>query len=185
MKIFEKASPENTVPALTMAIEKAKELSTDIILATTGGASAFTAMDMAKDAGFVSKLIIVTHVWGMREPGANTLSENDRAKLENSGAIVVTAAHALSGAERAISRKFNGTYPVEIIAHTLKMFSNGVKVCVEIAAMALDAGKAAHDRPSVVLGGTGRGLDTACVMTPGYSANIFDTRIHEILCKPH
>lgn len=185
MIVYEKASPENTAPTLELALGKAAELGTDIVLSTTSGASALTAVEMARKAGFTGKIVVVTHVYGMREPGANTLTDEDRKKLEDSGAIVVTAGHALSGAERAISSKYNGAYPVEIIAHTLRMLSSGVKVCVEIAAMALDAGKIAHDRPSVALGGTGRGLDTACVLTPGYSAKIFDTRIHEILCKPY
>ena len=32
--------------------------------------------------------------------------------------------------------------------------------------------------------GTGRGADTVCVLTPGYTASLFDTRVHEVLCKP-
>ena len=54
-----------------------------------------------------------------------------------------------------------------------------------MTAMALDAGAVKMPRPVIALGGTGRGLDTACVITPGYTAKIFDTRIHEILCKPY
>ena len=185
MRVYEKPSAENTAPTLTLAIDKAKELSCDIILSTTSGASALTALAMAKDAEFTGKLIVITHVYGMREPGMNSLSDDDRQTLEDGGVAVVTAGHAFGGIERAISGKYSGVYPVEIMAQTLKMLSAGVKVCVEIGAMALDAGKAAHDRPSVVIGGTGRGLDTVCVMTPGYSSKIFDTKIHEILCKPY
>ena len=48
---------------------------------------------------------------------------------------VFTTTHVLSGAERGLSRKFGGTYPVEIMAHTLRM-SDRCKVC-EIAVMAL------------------------------------------------
>lgn len=185
MKVFETVSPENTVPALTLAINKAKELSTDIILSATTGASAFKALELSKELAFEGKVIVVSHVWGSRISGENTMSEDDRSKLEQAGAIIVTAAHTLSGVERAISGKFNGAYPVEIMAHTLRMLSAGVKVCVEIGAMAMDAGKAKYQRPVVALGGTGRGLDTACVITPGYSAKIFETRVHEILCKPY
>ena len=185
MTVFEKASPENTVPTLKIAMEKAKELSTDIILSTTTGASALKALEVAREVGYTGKIIAVSHVWGMREPGMNTLSAEDRKTLEDGGMAVVTAGHALSGVERAISGKFNGTYPTEIIAHALRMLSQGVKVCVEIGAMAMDAGKAEHARPVVAIGGTGRGLDTACVITPSYSAKIFETRVHEIMCKPY
>ena len=185
MTVYEKSSPENTIPTLKAAIAKAAELSTDIILSTTTGASALKALEVARETGFSGKIIAVTHVWGMREPGKNTLSAKDRKTLEDGGVVVVTAGHALSGVERAISGKFGGAYPTEIIAHALRMLSQGVKVCVEIGAMAMDAGQAEYDRPIIAIGGTGLGLDTACVITPSYSAKIFETRVHEILCKPY
>lgn len=183
MIIFEKISAENTPVALKLAIEKAKEISADIILASSTGASAFAALELTAKMGYGGRVIAVTSVW--KSPGTNQLSEENRKKLTEAGAILVTAGHALSGAERSISGKFNGVYPVEIIAHTLRMISDGVKVCVEIGAMALDAGALKEPKAVVALGGTGRGCDTACVITPGYSAKIFDTRIHEILCKPY
>ena len=185
MTVFEKVSPENTAITLKIAFEKANELATDIVLPTNVGPSAFAAIEMADKVGFKGKIIVVTHVWGFRNPEENELSDADRKKLEDLGAIVITAAHTLSGVERALSGKFNGVYPVEIMAYTLRMFCQGVKVCVELGAMALDAGALRQIRPVVCLGGTGRGLDTACVMTPSYSAKIFDTRVHEILCKPY
>ena len=183
MIVFEKVSPENTQVALSLAFDRAKEL--DLVLSTTSGDSAVAAMELGVKKGFKGRIIVATHVWGMKNPGENELTEENRKKLEAGGAVIVTAAHALSGAERAISGKFGGVYPVEIMAHTLRLFSQGVKVCVEIGAMALDAGALREPCPVVVLGGTGRGLDTACVLTPGYSAKIFETRIHEILCKPY
>lgn len=90
----------------------------------------------------------------------------------------------LSGAERGISRKFSGAYPVEIMAHTLRMFGQGTKVCVEIAMMALDNGAIELNKPVVCVGGSARGADTACIITPAYTADCLDTKIHEILCKP-
>ena len=185
MLTFEKLSPDNTTMALQLGINKAAELSTNIVLSTTTGASAVAAMEIAAKNGFNRRVVVVTHVWGMKNPGENELSEENRKKLEAAGASIVTAAHALSGAERAISGKFGGVYPVEIMAHSLRILSQGVKVCVEIAAMALDAGEIEARRPAVALGGTGRGLDTVCVITPAYTAKIFETRVHEILCKPY
>ena len=182
MKIFEKVSAENTPAALKLALEKAKEMSADIVLASSSGATAFAVLELAAKMEYGGRIIAITSVW---KAGANQLSEENRKKLADAGVILVTAAHALSGAERSLSGKFNGIYPVEIMANTLKMFSEGVKVCIEIGAMALDAGAVREPRPVLILGGTGRGCDTACVITPGYSAKIFDTRIHEILCKPY
>ena len=185
MLIFEQITSENTDVTLKLALEKAKALSTDIVLSTTTGASALAAIKQADAMDYQGRIIVVSHVWGMKVPGENELSDESRAKLEDAGAIIISAAHTLSGVERAMSGKFGGVYPVEIIAHTLRMFCQGVKVCVEISSMALDAGAVKQPKPIVALGGTGRGLDTACVITPGYSAKIFETRIHEILCKPY
>ena len=185
MNIYEKASAENTAPTLKIAFDKANELKTDVILASSTGASAFAALEAAKAVNFTGRIVAVTSVWGMSGPGQNPLSDENRRKLEDAGVCVVTAGHVLSGAERSISNKFKGAYPVEIIAHTLRMLGEGIKVCVEIGAMAMDAGKAEYQRPVIIIGGTGRGCDTACVMTPSYSAKIFETQIHEILCKTY
>ena len=181
MLIFEQISPENTPVTIKLALEKARELSTDIVLATTSGASALMAAEFASEVDYKGRIIVVTHVWGMRSPGENELLHDNRRKLEETGAVIVTAAHTLSGAERSMSGKFGGVYPVEIMANTLRLLCQGVKVCIEIGAMALDAGAIREPRPVVTLGGTNEGLDTACVLTPGYSAKIFETRVHEIL----
>ena len=105
-------------------------------------------------------------------------------KLHSLGIKTVTAAHALSGAERGLSTKFQGVYPVEIVAGALRMLGQGTKVCVEIALMANDSGNITYGKPVVCIGGSSHGADTACVITPGYSACLMETKIHEILCKP-
>jgi hypothetical protein len=64
------------------------------------------------------------------------------------------------------------------------MFGQGVKVCVEIATMALDAGMIPYGEDVIAVGGTGTGADTAVILRPSHAASIFDTWISEILCKP-
>ena len=115
MIIFKKISPENTPVAVKLALEKAKEMSTDIILATSTGASAFMVLELAEKIDYTGKIIAITSVW---KDGTNQLSDENRKKLTDSGVILVTAAHTLSGVERSLSGKFNGVYPVEIMAHT-------------------------------------------------------------------
>jgi hypothetical protein len=156
MIIFEKVSPENTSATVKIAADKAKELSADIILATNTGASAEVVLESAAKAGYEGKIIAITQVYGMRTPGENVLSDEKRKSLTEAGVILVTAAHTLSGVERAVSGKFGGVYPVEIMAHTLRMISQGVKVCVEISAMAMDAGAVRGASPVIALGGSGR-----------------------------
>jgi hypothetical protein len=136
---------------------------------------------------FVGKeleVVCVTHVNGFRSPGENEMREEDRQGLIQKNIKVVTATHVLSGAERALSGKFAGVYPVEIMANTLRMLGQGVKVCVEIAVMALDAGLIPYGERIIAVGGTGRGADTAVVIKPAHAMDILSTRIEEIICKP-
>ena len=174
----------NSAATFDIALKKAAELDTDVVIATTSGKTAQDFAAAAKAAGFRGRVVVVTHAYGSREKGTNAMPETVRAQLQADGAVLVTAAHALSGGERSMSRTFGGTYPLEIIAHTLRMISAGTKVCVEIGAMALDAGAIPYGKPVVCVGGTGRGADTACVVTPSYSASLLESRINEFLCKP-
>ena len=45
MIIFEKISAENTPATIKLALKKAKEMSTDIVLASSTGATAFTVLE--------------------------------------------------------------------------------------------------------------------------------------------
>lgn len=185
MKVFEQPGPVNTDETCRIAIERAMLISAPILSATTEGLSGARLCEIAKETGYQGSIVVVTHAFGAREPGINTLKDEHRETMLRHGARLVTAAHALSGAERAISGKFQGAYPVEIIAHSLRMLSQGVKVAVEIGSMALDAGAIRYGSDVVCIGGTGRGLDTAVVMTPSHANRIFDTKIHEVLCMPY
>lgn len=175
---------DNTEKTIAIAIARAKELKTDLVAATTTGKTAQKLVEMAKAEQFEGKVVIVTHCYGSRNPGENIMPEETRRELSEKGAILVTAAHALSGGERGLSGAFKGVYPLELVAHTLRMISAGTKVCVEIGMMAMDAGILTYKKPVVCIGGTGGGADTACVVTPSYSAKILETRINEFLCKP-
>jgi hypothetical protein len=63
------------------------------------------------------------------------------------------------------------------------MLGQGVKVCVEIAAMACDAGLAPAD-DVICVAGTGQGADTACLIKADSSNRFFQIRVREILAKP-
>jgi len=69
------------------------------------------------------------------------------------------------------------------VANTLRLFGQGIKVCVEIAMMATDAGLIS---PAEVLSvaGTGRGADTVALIAPQSSNKLFDLKVREILVKP-
>jgi len=72
----------------------------------------------------------------------------------------------------------------DVVAMTLRMFGQGMKVACEIAAMAADAGLVRTDEEVISIGGTGRGADTALVLQPDYVHHFFNLRVKEIICKP-
>lgn len=185
MHIFEKPGRENTKKTLEIATEKAERLQTSIVIASNTGSSAEELLHILGERGSAVPVVVVTSVYGMKAPGENQFPESLRKELSEKGVKVVTAAHALSGAERSFSNRFYGQGPIEIMAHTLRMLSQGVKVGVECATMALDAGAVPFGKPVVSVGGSGGGADSAIVLTPAYTHAILDTKIHEILCKPY
>lgn len=185
MVIFEKPGKANTDEACRIALARAAALQCPIVAATTEGFAGARLCELAAEAGFAGSIVIVTHAYGTRAPGENALEEEYRQAILTHGAALVTAGHAFAGVERGISVKFQGLYPGEIMAETLKLFGQGTKVVVEIGCMALDAGAIPYGAPIVCMGGTGHGLDTAVVMEPAHSARIFETVVHEMLCKPY
>jgi hypothetical protein len=182
---FDAPGQKNTGETVNIAVIEAKERKiSHIVAASNTGKTIFVLAEEARKQGYDGKLVCVSHVYGFSENGKCELSDENRQELEKHGIRICTAAHILSGAERSLSRKFQGVYPVEIIAHTLRMMGQGIKVCVEIAAMSLDAGLIPWGKPIIAIGGTGGGADAAAIITPGYTSSVLDTTIHEILCKP-
>lgn len=178
---FEKPGIQNTEQAVEIALNAAKEYGIkDIVLATSRGETA----EYFKGKTDGINLTCVTLCYGFSKPGENALSEERRAELKALGYNVVTAAHALSGAERGLSRRQGGIYPVELISASLRMFGDGMKVCVEVASMAADAGCIKPGEPVIVVAGRGKGADTVVIMKAAHTNAILDSRIDRILCKP-
>ena len=185
MIVFEKSGPENTDEAINIALTRAALDNLPVVVATSTGASAARVSNAAVERGFNGHIVAVTHVNGMRTPGQMSLLDEHRDLLLSRNVDIVTATHLLSGVERAMSSTFSGVYPVEIIAHSLRMISAGVKVAVEISCMALDAAKLPYGQPVIAIAGSGGGADTVTLLTPSHGSSLFKTRIHEILCKPY
>jgi hypothetical protein len=180
MKVWEKQGPENSEETVRAAAERAKELGIkEIVVASASGKTAVLAMKAFKG----SKVIVVTHHAGFSKPWKNEMSDRVSSGLLEHGASIVTGTHILSGVERAFTNKFQGIYPTQVVAETLRLFGQGVKVCVEISVMAADAGELSGG-PLVAIGGTGSGADTAVVLTPAHADKFLDLRVHEIICKP-
>jgi hypothetical protein len=181
---WEKKGKENTEQTVELALKKAEELGIKhLVVASNSGFTAEQFLNRGlKEKGL--ELICVTHHVGFAGPGEDEMPAEMRKKLQERGAKILTTTHLLAGVDRALRNKFGGVYPAEIIAQTLRMFGQGVKVCVEISCMALDAGLIPYGEEVIAVGGTARGADTAVVITPAHSNNFFETKIKEIICKP-
>ncbi|MFZ5644290.1 MAG: pyruvate kinase alpha/beta domain-containing protein [Bacillota bacterium] len=176
---WDRKGSKNTDETVKLAIKKAKELSIKhIVVASCSGITA------ERFIGCGLKVICVTHHVGYSGPGKDEMDAATKERLINSGIKVLTTTHLLAGVDRAIRNKFGGVYPAEIMAQTLRIFGQGLKVCVEISSMALDAGLIPHGSDIVAVGGSATGADTAAVILPAHSNHFFETKVREIICKP-
>jgi hypothetical protein len=178
---FDKPGKENTARTLEVAKQRAEELGIrTILIATTTGATGVQAAQLFQ--GY--DVIAVTHSTGSSKPNVQELTEENRAAIEVAGAKVLTCQHAFGGVGRAVRKKL-GTYELdEIVAYTLRIFGQGVKVCAEIALMAADAGLVRTGEPCIAVAGAGRGADTAVVLIPANAQAFFDLKVLEVLAKP-
>ncbi|AFV10650.1 hypothetical protein Tph_c04030 [Thermacetogenium phaeum DSM 12270] len=169
----------NTAATAEAAVKRAQELGIrHVVVASCSGSTVEHFLDKGLE------VVCVTHHVGFTSPGEDEMPPAVREKLAAKGVRILTTTHLLAGVDRALRNKFGGVYPAEIIAQTLRMFGQGVKVCVEVAGMALDAGLIPYGQEVIAVGGSGTGADTAVVIVPAHSNNIFDTKIKEIICKP-
>ncbi len=171
--------PRHTGRVLEAAVRRAGELKIkELLVPTETGKTALRAVEMFPKG----TVIAVTYHSGAGKPFDDPLPRAARAGLEAAGARVLTCSHALSGAERGLSRK-GGWTPLDLVADSLRIFGQGTKVAVEIALMAADAGLLTG-KDLVSVGGSGRGVDTALVISPAHPNRLFELWVKEIICKP-
>jgi hypothetical protein len=178
---FDKPGKDNTERTLQIARERAEQLGLrQVVVATTGGETGKRATEVFQ--GY--HLVVVTHSTGVREPNTQELTDDNREAILAGGARLLTCQHAFGGVNRAIRRKLN-TYQVdEIVAYTLRIFGEGMKVACEITLMSADAGLILTGEPVLAIAGTGHGADTAVILRGANAQDFFDLRVSEILCKP-
>jgi uncharacterized protein len=187
---FKNPGRENTSEVFSLAKRRASELGIKtIVVASTTGWTAIRAAEELK--GF--RTVVVTHSDGLKGPNTQEFLEENRRQLEGKGLTILTATHAFGGLNRAMQQSTIATAPHtyvtgDVVANTLRIFGQGMKVACEITAMAADAGLIRTDEDVVSIAGTGaldRGADVAIVIRPSYTHTFFETRVREILCKPH
>jgi len=185
VRYWERPGPENTAETLALAVGRAEELGLErIVVASNTGA---TAKALRGKAPADAAIVCVTHSVGFHKPGEDELSLEARRELAAAGVQVLTTTHFLAGVDRAL--RFlqggqGGYHPAEIVAMSLRLLGQGLKVAVEIGTMATDAGLIPPGQEVVAIGGTGRGADTALVLRPAHGQSFFETRVVETICAP-
>lgn len=179
---FEKAGIENTDVTLKVAFNHAASKGIrNIVVASTSGFTAEKILQIPGREAF--NIVVVTHNTGFKEEGAQSFPADLRQKLTENGIKVHTGTMVLRSLGTAIRDMTGGYSEQELVANTLRMFSQGVKVCVEITAMAADAGLIPFD-DVVAISGTGKGADTACLIRANSSNRFFKIRVKEFIAKP-
>lgn len=178
---FAHPGAENTQRVLTAARCRAEQLGIrTVLVASTSGATGALASEMLRGI----QVIVVSHSAGFAQGNEQELLPHYRQAIEANGARILTCQHAFGGVGRAVRKKLQTYQLDEIIAYTLRIFGEGVKVACEISLMAADAGLVRVGEPAIAIGGTGHGADTALVLLPSNAQAFFDLRVMEVLCKP-
>jgi len=178
---FETPGKQNTDAVLEIVKKKSQELGIKtVVVASYRGYTADRAIRVLDGL----KIVVIA---GFLEPNAKNLSETftlGDEGLIRSKATVLVATHLFSGISRAMRKKFDSSSPGSIIAQALRMLGVGIKVGIECTIMAADAGLVSTDEDVIAIAGTRSGADTAFVVRPVNSQDIFELKVKEILCRP-
>jgi hypothetical protein len=178
---YEERGPQNTQETLQLARSRADARGVrDIVVASYTGSTGVAAARVFSE----HNLVVVAGVVGFREANEVAMTEENRQAIEALGGRILFTGHAFGMLGRSVNKRFGAIQVDEVIAHVLRLVSQGVKVGCEIACMAADAGLIRSGEETVAIGGSGRGADSAVVLRASNTHAFFDTRILEIICKP-
>jgi hypothetical protein len=178
---FEQPGKENTEAVMALVKKRAAELGIKtVVVASYRGYTAETAVRMLDGL----KIIVIA---GFLEPNEKnlpeTFSQGDEKLIKEKATVLVTT-HLFAGISRAMRRRFESASPGETIAQALRMVGVGIKVGIECTVMAADSGLVSTEEDVIAIAGSRSGADTAIVVRPVYSQQLFDLKVKEILCKP-
>jgi hypothetical protein len=179
--MFEKPGKINTDQALAVMLDGLSRYHLNqVVVASTHGDTGLAAARLLQ--GKDVQLVVVTHNVGFKESGHVEMTPETRAEIEALGAKVHTGTMPFRNIGTAIRSKQEYSQQ-DLVANTLRLFGQGVKVCVEIAMMAADSGLITPD-DVLTVAGTGRGADTVALIAPQSSNKLFELKIKDILVKP-
>ena len=183
---FEKPGPPNTDKALAVAKKYADQLNIKgIIVASTTGNTAEKIVEVFNPREY--NIVVITHsFYFVNAKVRQEFPEEKMEEIRNKGVKVYSGTHSMSGIERGIRIKKEPWIFVDLLAKVIReQFSQGTKVCIELASMAVDAGLIENLENDVIcIAGTGRGADTVCLIKPAPTSEFMNLRVKAILAKP-
>jgi uncharacterized protein len=182
VEYFEKPGKENTERCIEIVSGLVDEGLSHVVVATTGGE---TGLRLARRLqGKNVNLVAVTHNVGYAGPNQDECDRDARVQLQSLGVRIFTGTILTRGIEAALMKKHQGVYPAYVVAQSLRLLCQGIKVCVEIVAEACDAGLVPEDAHAIAVAGSGRGADTVAILEAHPSDRFFDIKVRQILAKP-
>jgi len=178
---FEKAGEENTSEALRLVRERASARGIDkVVLASTRGNAARSAMEAFANTNI--KLVVVPWQFGFAEMLG--LTETHRFPGELVAELEAKGHQVYFGTMLFHTEDLYGSRAPLAMANVLRVFCQGIKVCVEILLMAANGGLVVTGEKVIAIAGTVSGADTAVVATAAPSTKLAGLHINEIICKP-
>jgi hypothetical protein len=172
---FEKPGKENTADVIQLIKERAQARGIKkIVLASTRGDTARIAAASFEGTGL--RLVFIPWQFGFRD--TQPFPQELVTELQKKGHQV----HF--GTMLFHTEDLYGIGIPQVMANLLRVFGQGIKVCVEIIMMACDGGCIETGEKVMAVAGSGAGADTAIVATASTSNRIKGLRVHEIVCKP-
>jgi hypothetical protein len=182
VEYFEKPGRENTSRCLEIVSGLADEGFSHLVVATTSGETGL--LFARKLEGKAVNMVVVTHNVGYAGPNQDECPAEARQELTRFGVKIFTGTILSRGIEASFMKRHQGVYLGYVVAQTLRLLGQGIKVGVEIVAEACDAGLIPEGEDIIAVAGTGKGADTVTIIQAHPSDRFLDIRIRQILAKP-
>lgn len=184
LTLFESKGPENTEECFRLIAERMEEVGIDhLVVASTSGETGAKAVEYFEEKDV--HVVVVSHQYGYSEDGKIELEDEHRNSIENSdNASLVVTPDVLTRVPKIVRGKYGGFSNLDLIADTLRIFSQGMKVCVECIIQAADSGNIPVGEEVAAIAGTISGADTGVILESQHSHKLFDIDIREIICMP-
>lgn len=182
--LFEEKGEQNTSKCFDLVKDRMEERAVEkVVVASTSGENGVRALRKFEDLEV--KIVVVSHQFGYKKDGKIEFDDQKRKKIERAdNASLVVTSDLLTRVPKMFRGKYGGSTKLDIIADTLRIFSEGVKVCVECSVQATDSGEISPGEEVAVIAGTAHGADTAVILESAHSHKLFEFDIKEIICIP-